>query len=119
VEEYKRWEILLAWMPSSDDEPPPYPHYCVYLGLSPKYPGKIIVLGITSDLSRRVPGYSTDLPWKAGKHPITGLDRPSLAQALWIKHIAPALVTKVTGFVEPREQLSIAVCIDRRIKENK
>ena len=36
---YTQWEILLAWLPSSDNTPPNYPHPCIYLGDSTRKPG--------------------------------------------------------------------------------
>lgn len=114
---YTPWEILLAWIPNTDDTPAPYPHFCIYLGESAKHPGLLTVLGITSDLSRRVPGYSVDLPYGEGSS--TKLARPSLAQVLWTNRIRPDAVKQVTGFVERNEQNAIAEALHRRIQEGR
>lgn len=115
MEIYTKWEILLAWLPSSDGTPPDRPHPCIYLGESPKHAGRIIVVGITSDLSTRQPGYSCDMPWADGKHAKTGLDRPSLAQAEWVQHIPLDAVRKVIGSTPLAEQHSVTECLNRRI----
>ena len=104
---YTQWEILLAWLPSSDNTPPNYPHPCIYLGDSTRKPGHVIVLGITSDLSQRDPVWSCNMPWATGKHPQTGLDRPSICQTHWIHHVPAAAVTKVIGFTPDEEQSMI------------
>ena len=79
---FSQWEILPARIPNTDGTAAPYGHPCIYLGDSKKIPGRIIVLGITSDLSRRVAGYSVDLPYASGRHKETGLTEPSIAQRI-------------------------------------
>ncbi len=89
---FSQWEILMARIPNTDGSSPPYPHPCIYLGESQKFAGKLLVLGITSDLTQRVPEYSIDLPWTKNGGGETGLYAPSLAQVHWTDHIMPAEV---------------------------
>jgi hypothetical protein len=119
VARYSPWEILLAWIPNSDGTPPPYPHPCIYLGESPTVPGGILVLGITSDMNRRVADYSIELPWAPSGVCETGLDRPSIAQALWTGHIMPETVRKVLGFTPRPQQFDIAKAIALRHKRQR
>lgn len=120
MELYSRWEIILAWLPNSDGSAPNHPHPCIYLGKSPSRTGRIIVVGITSDLTSRVVGQSVDMPWAPGKHPITGLDRPSMAQTFWLPHIPLEAVRDPNiGFTPEAEQHTIAWYLNQRSASRK
>lgn len=119
MEIYSTWEILLAWLPSSDGTAANHRHPCIYLGENPKAPGEIIVVGITHDLSYRENGFSFDMPWAAGKHSETGLDLPSIAQARWRPSIKLGCVTKPMGFTPLAQKLLISECLQHISIENK
>jgi hypothetical protein len=118
VERYDRWEILIARLPNTDGTPAPYPHPCIYLGDSRAKPGHIVVVGITSDLSRRS-RYSVDMPWSKGGHSETGLSVPSIAQANWLMHIPLAVVRRVIGFTPLEQQCALNLCFERLVADRK
>lgn len=111
---YSQWEILRARIPNTDGTPPPHPHPCIYLADSPKFPGRILLLGITSDLSAKVDGYSVELPWAVGGHKESGLHKPCIAQAHWTDHIMPDEVSAVIGYTPKAQQLQIAQALQLR-----
>lgn len=108
VEPYSRWEILNAWVPNSDGTSAPYPHRCIYLGLSQTKSGRLIVMGITSDMSRRIPELSVDIHGQPGGDPISGLTKPSLVQVSWVEHILPESVRGCVGIVPENLRTDIA-----------
>jgi len=78
-----------------------------------------MVIGITSDCTARREGFSFDMPWAAGKHAVTGLDRPSIAQADWRPRIAAEGVRKAIGHTPPAQQRLIATCLSKVAATNK
>jgi hypothetical protein len=111
VSSYDRWDILLAWLPSSDGTSANHAHPCIYLGESPRHHGCIKVIGITSDLAQRDQVYSVDMPWAPGKHPDTGLDKPSIAQTLWRPDIPEQSVCKPIGYTPKAQQQEIGTLL--------
>lgn len=111
---YTKWDILKAWIPNSDGSAAPYPHRCIYLGDSPTRAGHIVVLGITSDLSKRHPIYSVDMPSSPEGHTLTGLTKQSIAQALWTKHIPESTVRDWVGETPSEQKLLLAELLARR-----
>jgi hypothetical protein len=75
------------------------------------------VLGITSDISKWVDGYSTDLPWDSNGHDVTGLTKRSIKQAHWTDHIPPDLVRDVVGYTPKQQQAEITRCVNKRLTD--
>lgn len=114
MEIYTRWEILIAWMPSSDGTPPLYPHPCIYLSDSAKIQDGVVLIGITSDPTTTLDEDTVVMPYARGKHQITGLDRPSFAKVgAWTRHIERRLARQVIGFTPPKQQKLILNCLWR------
>ncbi len=113
---FTQWEILKAWIPSSDGSTPRYPHPCIFLGDSSKFLGKILVLGITSDLTKKTADYSIELPWTPDGKCETGLSKPSIAQVHWTDHIMRDEVRGVIGYTPKRQQLEVARALALRIQ---
>jgi hypothetical protein len=117
VSSFTQWQILLAWIESTDRTPPDHPHPCIYLGPSPHLRGGIKVIGITSDFSYRDQLYSVELPGHPGGHIHTGLDRPSLAQTFWRPDLPPTLVIHPLGYTPEPQRTQIANLL-RMISDN-
>lgn len=112
MEAYSRWEIVLAWIPSTDGSAANYPHPCIYYA---RHLEQAYVIGITSDLNQRHDKFSCDLPWAEGRHRETGLDRPSIAQTHWLSLISSSLIRKVIGYTPIAQQFQITDALKRFI----
>jgi hypothetical protein len=91
-------------------------HPCIYYENSKSNPGRITVIGITSDMNQRLPEYSCDLPWQHGGHPETGLVRQSIAQAHWVMPIPETSVKEVIGYTPIAIQHVIATALALRLE---
>ena len=61
-----------------------------------------IVVASTSKFSKPLPDNRIELPWKHGKHPVTGLYMRCVAVCDWLAEIAHEDVEGIAGIVPPR-----------------
>lgn len=60
-----------------------------------------VVVAATSTISKPLPDNHIDLPWKADRHPVTGLFKRCVAVCDWLAEISHSDVEAVGGIVPP------------------
>jgi mRNA-degrading endonuclease toxin of MazEF toxin-antitoxin module len=65
-------------------------------------PGEaIVVVAATSTFSKPLPANRIVLPWKPGRHPVTGLYKECVAVCDWLVEIDQAAVVSIGGVCPP------------------